>query len=259
MFGKDTSYFLAATPCLPSDHWTYHCYKSLFYWILSLYHPYLDHNENPWIDVSELEIVFGPMVITVCLFISLLASPPFMGREASRARTRERAAKPRGSRAVLVWLLAIPPNGELARRLFVYEFWMLFYSGFESSRKRTQSTATRDLYDSTEETDSQLQWTDATGWYKLHGNVRWFNLTTKHSKQLVIASFFSTRCYCLRECWVCFSFFDSFSWSTSTPVSIKSQPWMVWRFVKFHSSSTAKIVDWIAPPSSKQPVQKTLR
>ena len=182
-----------------------------------------------------------------------------MGREASRERMRERAAKPWGSRAALAWLLAILPNGELAGRLFVYEFWILFLSGFESSRKRTESTAALDLYDSTEETDSQLQWTDATWWYKLHGNVRWFNLTTKHSKQLVIASLVSIRCYCLRECWVCFSFFDSFSWNTSTPVSIKSQPWMVWRFVKFHSSSTAKIIDRIDPPSSKQPAQKTLR
>ena len=182
-----------------------------------------------------------------------------MASEASCERTRERAAKPRGSRTALAWLLAILPNGELSGRLFVYEFWMLFLSGFESSRKRTESTAARELYDSTEETDSQLQWTDATGWYKLHGNVRWFNLTTKHSKQLVIASLVSITCHCLRECWFCFSFFDSFSWSISTPVSIKSQPWMVWRFVEFHSSSTANVVDGIDPPSSKQPVQKLLR
>lgn len=133
-----------------------------------------------------------------------------MGSKASRARTRERAAKPRRSRATLAWLLAILPNGELTGRLFVYEFWMLFLSGFESSRKWTESTAARDLYDSTEETDSQLQWADAIGWYKLHGNVRWFNLTTKHSKQLVIASLVSIGCYCLRECWVCFSFLIDF-------------------------------------------------
>ena len=52
------------------------------------------------------------------LQISLRASSPIWAREASLARTGERAAKPRGAR-VLARLTSLTQIGELARRLIV--------------------------------------------------------------------------------------------------------------------------------------------
>ena len=58
--------------------------------------------------------------------ISLRASSPIWASEANRARTRERAGKPRGAVASplaclsRVYFSRYPPNGELARRLDQY-------------------------------------------------------------------------------------------------------------------------------------------
>ena len=52
-----------------------------------------------------------------------------------------------------------------------FSFFFLSQSVFESPWKRSQSTAARELYDGTQETDNQLQRTDAIGRNLSHGKT----------------------------------------------------------------------------------------
>ena len=88
---------------------------------------------------TKVEIKGSVWQAKIVFPLSLLASSYIWASEASRARTRERAAKPRGDEGpfsplppVLASLLArlshvyfsrYPPNGELARRLVSTLWW----------------------------------------------------------------------------------------------------------------------------------------